>query len=176
MKKRWDVLIDLLKNEKHNKGVEIGVLKAVTSIQLIKKLPNLEILFMIDPWRGDEEFLNTLDNKRNIKYFNFEELYNEVKNKVKDFKQAKIMRMNSKKASENFKDGELDFVFIDGNHSYEFVKEDIKLWKPKIKRGGWLTGHDYADDIWDKRGVKRAVDELIDDFKVEDTVWYTKIL
>ena len=65
-------------------------------------------------------------------------------------------------------------MFIDGNHSYEFAKHDIELWTPKIRVGGWITGHDYADDIWDKVGVKKAVDEIFENFEVEDTVWYTR--
>ena len=174
MKKRWDVLIDLLKNEDHYKGVEIGVLKGVASKQLLDNLPNLETLFMVDPWAGDKEFLDTLDDKRNIKYWNYDELYEEVKNKVKNYGNAKIMRMTSEEASTHFEDGELDWVFIDGNHSYEFAKQDIELWTPKIREGGWITGHDYADDIWDKAGVKKAVDEIFENFEVEDTVWYTR--
>lgn len=174
MKKRWEVLIDLLKNENHSKGAEIGVLKGVASKQLLDNLPNLERLFMVDPWAGDKEFLDTLDNKRNIKYWNYDELYEEVKNKFKNYGNAKIIRMTSEEASIHFDDGELDWVFIDGNHSYEFAKQDIELWTPKIRVGGWITGHDYADDIWDKVGVKKAVDEIFENFEVEDTVWYTR--
>jgi hypothetical protein len=45
--------------------------------------------------------------------------------------------------SELFEDNSLDFVYIDANHTYEGVKEDIKYWYPKVKPGGLLLGHDY---------------------------------
>ena len=50
---------------------------------------------------------------------------------------------------------DLDFVYVDGNHAYDFVKEDIKLYYPKLKIGGVLGGHDYQD-----APVKRAADEM----------------
>jgi predicted O-methyltransferase YrrM len=34
----------------------------------------------------------------------------------------------------------LDFVFIDGIHNYENVLTDIRLWAPKVKRGGYVVG------------------------------------
>ena len=49
----------------------------------------------------------------------------------------------------------LDFVFIDGAHLYEDVLADIKAWKRKVKKGGYIGGHDY-----DNPNVKRAVDEV----------------
>lgn len=50
---------------------------------------------------------------------------------------------------------EVDFVFIDGNHAKEFVAQDIGLYWPKVKLGGFLSGHDY-----NQKGVKSAVDEF----------------
>ncbi|MES2199322.1 MAG: class I SAM-dependent methyltransferase [Chlamydiota bacterium] len=52
-------------------------------------------------------------------------------------------------------------MFIDGNHDYDFVKEDIKLWLPKVRAGGILAGHDYDPEGKEFSGVKRAVDELL---------------
>lgn len=67
----------------------------------------------------------------------------------------------------------LDLVFIDGNHDYESVKEDIQLQIPKLKSGGLLAGHDYHLEEDCSPGVKRAVDELLKD-KISlknDSVW-----
>jgi hypothetical protein len=50
---------------------------------------------------------------------------------------------------------QVDMVFIDGDHRYESVREDIKDWWPHVKPGGVICGHDYPN--FD--GVKRAVDE-----------------
>lgn len=60
-------------------------------------------------------------------------------------------------------DGEsLDLCFVDADHSYEGVRRDLVAWYPKVRRGGWISGHDYAnnDPRFDFSGVKRAVDEF----------------
>ena len=60
-------------------------------------------------------------------------------------------------------------MFIDADHSYEWVKKDIAAYKPKLKKGGWLTGHDI-----DFPGVNRAVNEVIVKYDVgPNNVWLT---
>ena len=61
-------------------------------------------------------------------------------------------------ASTQFDDASIDAIYIDGDHRYEAVKNDIKAWLPKVKPGGIVAGHDYG---WD--GVKKAVDEIFGD-------------
>ena len=46
-------------------------------------------------------------------------------------------------AVKTFEDGSLDFVFIDGNHAFEYVTEDIAEWSKKVRKGGIISGHDY---------------------------------
>lgn len=55
-----------------------------------------------------------------------------------------------------FDDGYFDIVYLDASHDYLSVKEDIKAWLPKVKKGGVLCGDDYISG-WD--GVIQAVDE-----------------
>ena len=62
--------------------------------------------------------------------------------------------MTSMEAVDQYKDESLDFVFIDGNHSYEFVFNDIKYWLPKVKIGAVLAGHDYSSE-----SVSKAVSD-----------------
>ena len=65
----------------------------------------------------------------------------------------------------------LDLVFIDADHSYEWVKKDIAAYKPKLKSQGWLTGHDI-----DFPGVNRAVNEVVKTYEIgTNNVWLTKI-
>ena len=56
--------------------------------------------------------------------------------------------------------GSLDWVYIDGNHLYEFVSQDLALSLRKVRPGGLITGDDYAEGGWWEGGVKRAVDEF----------------
>lgn len=69
----------------------------------------------------------------------------------------------------------LDFVYIDGNHDYEFVKEDIRNYYPLVKDNGIIGGHDFPSI-----GVCRAVIEfcekngLIDKLGVKGREWWVK--
>jgi len=64
----------------------------------------------------------------------------------------------SVEAAAQFNDASVDFVFIDADHSYDAVRADIRAWRPKLRAGGLLAGHDY-----DRAEVRRAVaDELGD--------------
>lgn len=65
--------------------------------------------------------------------------------------------------------GMVDFVFIDADHSYPFISEDIKVWLPHLNPGGIFSGHDYT---WS--GVRQAVDEQLPDKQIVDTIWWVK--
>ena len=66
----------------------------------------------------------------------------------------------------HYPDESLDFVFIDAYHSYECVSRDIDAWRPKVKRGGLLAGHDYIHWQSPEFGVVRAVNERFKRFEV----------
>ena len=51
--------------------------------------------------------------------------------------------MFSADAAKMVPDGSLDFVYIDGNHGYDAVLDDLMAWTPKVKEGGFIAGHDY---------------------------------
>jgi len=64
----------------------------------------------------------------------------------------------------------LDFVYIDANHRYEYVKEDIEAYYPKVKIGGVIGGHDFKDQ---EPGVIRAVFEKFgDNIQSKDWDWW----
>lgn len=66
----------------------------------------------------------------------------------------------------------LDFVFIDGDHSYEAVRDDIKAWLPRVKKGGWIGGHDYATED----GVTKAVNEAFKEItgRPDSSIWLAR--
>ena len=64
----------------------------------------------------------------------------------------------------------LDFVYLDGSHTFEDVDLDIKSWKPKIKRGGYIGGDDFEIE-----GVKKAVEKNFIDYEVIVGRWIAKI-
>jgi predicted O-methyltransferase YrrM len=80
------------------------------------------------------------------------------------------IQMKSKHAAELFGPEAFNFVFIDANHGYEFVKEDILAWWPKLKKGGLMCGDDYQNKP--THGVIRAVDELLPRRNIIGPIWY----
>ncbi len=61
--------------------------------------------------------------------------------------------------SQEFPDEYFDWIYIDAGHSYEDVKSDLDRWYPKVKTGGFITGHDYIEKTW--YGVVQAVNEFL---------------
>ena len=88
-----------------------------------------------------------------------------------------MVRATSKTASEIFEDESLDFIYIDANHAYDFVVEDINLWFPKLKKGGIFSGHDYLDMDWynDPNFCPNKIDKYIYTNTFEGTHYYNGI-
>lgn len=142
----------------------MGVCRGEFSNLLLQGWPGF--LFLVDPWENlpdYAEFYDQLDN--------FEAMLETVK-PYSD--RCEVFRMTSRMASERFADGTLDFVYLDANHAYKAVQEDLEAWWPKIKSGGILAGDDYGPfpetevDFGHGRvkfGVRRAVDEFAIKYK-----------
>ncbi|HAC64489.1 MAG TPA: hypothetical protein DCF68_13355 [Cyanothece sp. UBA12306] len=151
---------DLAKRlELTGKGVEIGVMLGDFS-ELILSQSNLSLLYSIDPWQAfsKEEYYdggNAPQEEQNKRY-------QSTVSRLSKFKERSIIiRKTSKDAVTEFDDGELDFIFIDGNHGYKYVKEDLHLWWPKVREGGLFSGDDYLFTPQGKTPVKDAVDEFM---------------
>lgn len=75
----------------------------------------------------------------------------------------------------------LDFVYIDGNHGFEFVYQDITLWAQRVRIGGIVAGHDFYHFKW--AGVVEAVERYTKEHNITDwhvtserepSFWWTK--
>ena len=71
---------------------------------------------------------------------------------------ANVLVGDSIEKSKEFKDKSIDFLFIDGCHSYPYVEEELKVWMPKLKKNSMICGHDYNTNA-----VKMAVKNVIGD-------------
>jgi predicted O-methyltransferase YrrM len=174
-KKRWDVLIHLLKERPHAIGAEVGVWKGFTTIKLLQGLPGIKKYYAIDPWKLYEDFEKSLTSSKMLRQAkDMDKVIEIYKQKISPFKDKVItMRKTSKGASLKIEDNSLDFVFIDGNHDYKYVREDIGLWLPKVKPGGLISGHDYERDDGTSLGVKKAVHEFFDKVQTgANYVWW----
>ena len=65
-----------------------------------------------------------------------------------------VLRQDARIAVQGFPDESLDFVYIDSSHEFNETQDEILCWYPKLKSGGVLSGHDYANGP----EVRRAVD------------------
>jgi len=99
-------------------------------------------------------------------------IYNRFLNNMKEadvLDYVTPLMITSEEASKLFNDNNFDFIFIDAEHLYDFVKQDLTNWYPKLKTGGILAGHDYRE------GVQQAVDEFFLGKKIVNAVgssWY----
>lgn len=146
-------LVDLLKDKPGViVGVEIGCAGGDTSAHLLKNLENLH-------WTGVDPYLDYVDwNSNHLVNLQseYEALDRKIMQKYPD--RTAFLRMTSDDAASHIPDQSLDFVFIDGLHTYEQVGKDCRSFYPKVKSGGLFAGHDYT--IID--GVHRAVNEFRD--------------
>lgn len=126
------------------KGVEIGVFMGHSSLKVLQNWDGT--LYMVDVWAKQGNEYDDMGN-----YVNHVNVYQSCTENIKGYEDRGIMiRATSKVASEIFTDNSLDFIHIDANHAYDFVKEDLKLWYPKLKSGGLFSGHDYLGIDWYK--------------------------
>lgn len=160
-------ICDYIGNTKEKNMVEIGCYQG-ESTQIWCE--NFNHVYAIDPWilgKGyDSKDVASIMMSNNVE-FGFDKRLKQFSNftKVKDF---------SYNVSNQFKDKSLDFVYIDGEHTYEGVKRDIELYLSKIKKGGYIGGHDYKPK-W--QGVMDAVNEIFIKPEKEflDRSWIIKI-
>jgi hypothetical protein len=164
-------------------GAEIGVWKGSSSEKFLKR--GLKKFYMVDSWSlagYDPAFqvndptislTSILNNYRRMvgskhpadfeKFY--DKIYEGVVKKFSGYKEAEIVRMGANEWFEQYKKtGEkLDWIYIDGDHSYTGVKNDLNNAIEVVKSGGVIIGDDYK---WksltaDKGGVKKAVNEFV---------------
>lgn len=140
---RTPVLTRKLRQIGAKKGVEIGVFKGQFSKELMENWDGT--LYMIDPWRPlGEEYIDSSNHA------NHQNAYTEAMDSIRGYEdRAFMLRGLSEELVNIFEDNSLDFVYIDGNHAYDYVKQDMELWWPKLKQGGLFAGHDYLGTDWD---------------------------
>jgi predicted O-methyltransferase YrrM len=139
-------------------GAEIGVYTGRYSESLCSKNPNLK-LYCIDPWEVYEtkaDDPHATDEKQ--AHYNYEK----TKKRMAKYN-CELIKKTSMEAIKDFEPESLDFVYIDANHDYEHVSEDIEAWAKIVKHGGIVSGHDYGHwkDKTKNLEAKRAVDEYI---------------
>ena len=81
------------------------------------------------------------------------------------------LHMRGEEAAEKFEDESFDLVYIDASHWYKDVVKDIELWLPKVKKGGYLAGHDYKEGIDTFYAVNDFFGQTHSITRYPDTTW-----
>jgi hypothetical protein len=121
------------------------------STELFLRSGKIQTLYAIDIW---EDSLGLFEKK--WPNHNFTEVEKTFDERLKNYENVVKLKMTMEEAKTNLP--LLDFVYIDGNHHYEFVKEDIKNSLSKLKPNGIISGHDYHPSC---PGSIKAVNEML---------------
>jgi hypothetical protein len=145
--------------------VEIGAWKGKSSSYMAVEIinSNKQIKFdCIDIWTDESLDNSGYDHNHNTSSDFF---YNMFLENIKPVRHIiNPIKASSWQKAEDYPDKSIDFIFIDGDHTYDGVKKDLAAWYPKMKIGGVFAGHDYG---WTPH-IRQAVAELLGDGNYSD--------
>ncbi|MAH49805.1 hypothetical protein CMI37_28530 [Candidatus Pacearchaeota archaeon] len=164
---------------------EVGVWKGGFSSEILKKEPAR--LHLIDPWVSQPHYKGKYGprcsrcvsagracRQHEGRWYSIEQqrmdtIFEDVQEKFKDDGRVEIHKDFS--TNVNFPKAYFNWVYIDGNHSYEFVLKDLNHYYPLIMKGGFLCGDDYGwTDRHCKKGPKKAVDEFAEKMSLKKVI------
>jgi hypothetical protein len=143
-------------------GVEIGVADGYYSSKIME-LGKITKLYGVDPYIRHTGYVDyRLDST-------FKRLKNNAHKRLSKYPNYEFIEEFSVEASKRFEDKSLDFVYIDGDHSYKAVMEDIKAWLPKLKPRGIMAGDDYIRSHRGKQyyNVVDAVNDYVENNDID---------
>lgn len=114
------------------KVAEIGCYGGISSEVLALHCEKIYCIDSWHDWSGDGTIFDAM-----ARFDEMRSMYDHIEK----------LHMTGQEASLQFEDNSFDLVYIDASHWYEDVISDIKLWLPKVKKGGYLAGHDYKEGI-----------------------------
>ena len=152
-------------------GCEVGIEQGRNAMIMFENIPGLK-LFGVDPYiQHPNCSYEAAAQTRNWNQHYLDKIRHKCKRRLKD-KDWHLVRKFSEDAVKDFEDNSLDFVYLDADHSYDFVMQDIILWGRKVRKGGVLSGHDYyyANN---KPGRRAKVTQAVNDYtKVHDIKFF----
>lgn len=137
-------------------GAEIGVKAGHNAKNMFEEIPGLHLI-CIDPWGA----YNRTSQFKNERYFE------RCKKRLFGCN-ATYLKMTSAEAINEIPDDSLDFVYIDGLHTFPYVMMDIIQWSKKVRAGGIVSGHDFFCNY--QFGVVEAVRAYTYAMNIQD--WY----
>jgi hypothetical protein len=172
--RRWDVVAGLCQSIGAKTFVEVGCKEGRTTGFVLANCPDVSVI-AIDPWmkqpKSDDPLRETYED------WDFEKIERTFWENVGEHKDRCTMwiRRSISAAPQVAQDhGSVDVVFIDALHDYDSVMQDISLWWPLVREGGFLCGHDFQHKF---PGVMRAVANHFPLMRVgvcPDSVWFVQ--
>lgn len=140
---------------------EIGVRKGETAFYLLNSIYDIN-MYLVDPYVPYNDVLNLKFTQEDQNAFKAETL-----TKLAPFEHKfMLIEEPSVTAAKQFNLNFFDLVFIDAEHTYKAVKEDIATWYPLVNYGGILCGHDYS-----MTDITKAVNEF--GGTIGQSVWHS---
>ena len=171
-----DFLLEEVRKEKPNIFLEIGVYHGVTArniCELLYQTHKNDFKYIgLDLFAENEENKNevipnnTFNNPLKRIYFKYIKKQNPysleaVRDLLKKFeKNIHLIQGNSNKVLKKIDMSKIDYVFLDGGHEYNTVKNDLDNCIEVVKKGGTVLCDDY--NLGSAPGVKRAIDEFVE--------------
>jgi predicted O-methyltransferase YrrM len=145
-KSRLELWFEFIQSSGVRQMAEIGVYRGDFTAFMLQRCPGLTRYYMVDPWRHLSDW-NKPSNKANPE---LEEFFQEAKTKT-DFAAAKrvILRGKTTEVIDQIADGELDFAYIDADHTLKGIAIDLIRVYPKVRNGGFLGGDDFTRSVWE---------------------------
>ena len=132
------------------KAVEIGSYSGEGTVVIAK---HFKEVMAVDPWMNGYDINDVASQQCPMKF-----VFQAFQDKTEDLENVMFIRGKSIDALESIKDESCDFVYIDGDHRYEGVLADLNGWRPKLREGGVMAGHD-----WSFKTVQKALVEVFKD-------------
>lgn len=150
-------------------GAEIGVWRGAYSALFCEANPAMHML-CVDPWVSYPAWEDTKNRTGDPAAF-MAQAYADACARLGPLN-ATICRAFSVDAAASVPDGSLDFCYIDSNHVYDAVMEDLTFWAPKVKPGGLLGGHDFR--VFSNKPFIQVIRAVTDYTKAHGiTQWFT---
>lgn len=167
---REHFLADLVNKHGLKKTAELGIWKGRTFLHMLLHCPNTTIIG-VDAWKVRPENKG-VPGGETYERWDMKTFEGYVRDRSKVFgDRAIIIKANTDEAAAQVEDGSLDLVFIDADHSEAGVRNDIKNWVPKVRKGGFVTGHDI-----DWPTVVKVVQQNFRHHSIgPDNVWWVQI-
>ena len=165
------VIINMIRDNNVKKYVEVGVEYGVTLVKVLSELDSeLDEYWAIDPWKPvGMKYGGKLGYRTPLEWY---EMYASICAKMAEFRSLKVVKLPSTYIASLLPDEYFDMVYIDGDHCYQAVYDDLCAWYPKIKMGGVISGHD-----WNIRSVRDALRDFfgapINCVEDNEKIWLT---